>query len=243
MGVLTQRITLSNQDARMVSATQLHTVGTVAEDAVGRVFRYTQNGAVALAGGLATVTPAKVANHTNIAVAAAAAVGARQVSVTLGATATTQDQYKDGFLVVNDAAGIGLAYRITGCPVIGSAGTGFITLAEGVVVALTTSSKVTLTYSPWSAVIVHPGSASTFFCSGDTDTPVAASNYYWSQTAGITSTLSDGIIAKGTGGILTTGAVAGALATEAAGTLTQRVCTAVEATVDTKYYPVFLTLE
>lgn len=243
MGVLTQRVTLSNQDARVVSATQLHVVGTVAEDAVGRVFRYAQNGAVALAGGLATVTPAKVANHTNIAVAAAAAVGSRTVSVTLGATATTQDQYKDGFLVVNDAAGVGLAYRIVGCPVIVSAGTGTITLAEGISTALTTSSKVTLTYSPWSAQIVHPGGASTFVCGGDTDTAVAAGSYYWSQTAGITSTLSDGIIAKGTGAILTANAVPGALATEAAASVTQRVGFAVEATVDTKYYPVFLTLE
>lgn len=241
--MITQRLTISNQDARMVSATQLHKLGTIVETNDGRTFRYTQNGAVNLAGGLVTVTPAKVANHTNIAVAVAAVVGTRNVQVTVGATAVTQGQYDGGYLTVNDGAGIGLSYRISGTPVIGSAGTGTIVLEEPVVVALTTSSKVTLTPNPWSNAIVHPGSAATFFCSGDTDTAVLATNYYWSQTSGMTSTLSDGIVAKGVGAVLTSNAVAGAIFTEASGTLSQRVATAVEATVDTKYYPVYLTLE
>jgi hypothetical protein len=190
-----------------------------------------------LAAGVATVTPAKVANHTNIAVASAAAIGTRQVSVTVGATAVTAGQYDGGYLTVNDSTGVGVSYLIAGTPAIASSGTGTIILAEPVVIALTTSSKVVLTPSPWSASIVHPGSASTFFCSGFTETPITASSYYWAQTTGITSTLSDGVIAKGTGAILTTAAVPGAIATEAAGTLTQRVAVAVEATVDTKYYP------
>lgn len=241
--MITQRLTLSNQDVRMVSPTQLHKLGTIVETNDGRTFRYTQNGAVNLAGGLVTVTPAKVANHTNIAVAAAAAVGTRNVSVTVGATAVTQGQYDGGYLTVNDGVGIGLAYRISGTPVIGSAGTGTVTLEEPVVVALTTSSKVTLTPGPWSNAIVHPGSSAAFFCSGDTDVPVTAAYYYWSQTSGMTSTLSDGVIAKGAGAQLTTNAVAGAVITEGASTVVQRVATAVEATVDTKYYPVYLTLE
>lgn len=241
--MLTQRASLTNQDARVVSATQLHKAGTIFEDSTGRVFRYSSVGAVNLVGGVATVTPAKVANHTNIAVFAAAAVGTRQVQVTVGATAVTAGQYDGGYLTVNDSIGVGLSYHIAGTPVIGSAGTGTIQLDEAIAVALTTASKVTLTPNPWTNVIVHPGSASTFFCSGDTDVPSAATNWYWSQTAGMTSTLSDGIIAKGTGAILTTGAVPGALATEAAGSVTQRVGTAVEATVDTKWYPVFLSLE
>lgn len=242
--MITQRLSLSNQDARTVSATQLHKLGSVVETADGRVFRYASAGSTNLAAGLANVTPAKVANHTNNAVATAAPVGQRFVNITLaGNTATTAGQYDGGYLVVNDSTGVGCAYRIAGTPVIAGSGTGIIQLEEGIATALTTSSKVSLMISPWGQTIVHPGSAATFYCNGVNNVAVTASNYYWSQTAGMTSVLSDGIIAKGVGAVLTSNAIAGALFTEATGTLSQRVGTAPEATVDTKYYGVFLGLE
>lgn len=240
--MLTQRVSLTNQDARTVSATQLHKLGTVAETADGRVFRYASAGATNLAAGLVNITPAKVANHTNIAVSIAAPVSQRFVSVTLGATATTLGQYDGGYLVAIDVAGQGCAYRIAGTPVIGSAGTGVIQLEEGIATALTTSSKVSLVPAVWGLSVVSTGASAALFCNGSNNVAVTASNFYWSQTAGMASVLADGITAKGTGAVLSA-SVAGALATEASGTLTQRVATAPEATVDTKYYPVFLTLE
>lgn len=241
--MLTQRVSLVNQDARKVSPTQLHRLGTVAETADGRIFRYTGAGAVNLAAGKVNVAPATVANHVNVAVATAAAVNDRQVNVTLGATAATLGQYAGGFLVVNDAAGVGSAYRIEGNPAIASSGTAFITLSEGIATALTTSSKVSLYPSSYANAIVHPGGASTFFCNGTNNVAVAAGSFYWSQTGGFASVLSDGIIAKGTGAVLTGNAVPGALAVEAATAVTQRVGIAPEATVDTKYYSIILTLE
>lgn len=242
--MFTQRLSLTNQDGRTVSATQLHKLGTIMETPEGRCFRYSAAGATNLAAGLANVTPAKVANHTNNAVATAAPVGQRFVNITLaGNTATTAGQYDGGYLLVNDVAGVGSAYLIAGTPVITGSGTGVIQLAEGIATALTTSNKVTLMISPWGQTIVHPGSAATFFCNGVNNVAVTASNFYWSQTSGMTSVLSDGIIAKGVGAVLTSNATAGALFTEAAGTLSQRVGTAPEATVDTKYYGIFLGLE
>lgn len=239
--MFTQRVSLVNQDARTVSATQLHKLGTVAETADGRVFRYAVAGATNLAAGLVNNTVAKVANHTNIAVAIAAPLGARVVNVTLGATATTVGQYDGGYLVVNDSTGVGCAYRIAGTPVIALSTAGNIYLEEGIAIALTTSSKVSLVPSPWAGSIVT-NNAAALFCNGTNNVAVTALNYYWSQTAGMASVLSDGIIAKNAGGIVST-AVNGALVTEAAGTVTQRVGTAPEATVDTKYYPIFLGLE
>jgi hypothetical protein len=242
--MFTQRIALSNQDARAVNSTKLHALGTVAETADGRVFRYALAGASNLAAGLVNTSAAKVTNHTNNAVATAANVGDRQVNITLaGATATTAGQYDGGYLVVNDSAGVGCAYRISGTPVIAGSGTGIIQLHEAIATALTTSSKVSLQYSPWANTIVHAGSTAALFCNGTNNVAVTAANYYWSQTGGMASVLSDGIIGKGSGAILTTNAVAGALLVEGTSAVTQRVATAVEATVDTKYYPVFLTLE
>lgn len=240
--MFTQRIALSNQDARVVSAIKLHKLGTVAETADGRVFRYSLAGATNLAAGLVNTSTAKVANHTNNAVSIAAPVGQRFVSITLaGNTATTQDQYLEGHLVINDAAGVGCAYSIAGVPVIVGSGTGVIQLNEAVATALTTSSKASLAYSPYGLAIVG-ASAAALFSNGTNNVAVTASNYYWSQTGGIASVLSDGVIGKGSQAILSA-SVNGALVVEGTSAVTQRIGVAPDATVDTKYYPVFLTLE
>lgn len=242
--MFTQRISISAQDARKTNATKVHDLGTVAETADGRVFRYAHASTSNLAAGLVNTATAKIANHTNNAVATAAAVGARSVNITLaGNTATTLAQYDDGFLVVNDSAGVGCAYRIEGTPVIAGSGTGVIQLSEGIATALTTSSKVSLAYNPFDLAIVHAGSTAALFCNGTNNVAVTASYYYWSQTGGMASVLSDGVIGKGSGAILTTNAVAGALLVEGTSSVTQRVGTAPDATVDAKYYPIYLTLE
>lgn len=240
--MFTQRVSLTAQDARKVSATQVHDLGTIAETADGRVYRYAKAGGSNLAAGLVNTSTARVTNHTINSVATAAAVGDRSVNITLaGATATTLDQYKDGFLTVIDSAGVGCAYRVEGNPVIASSGTGRVYLAEAIATALTTSSKASLTYNPWDLQLVA-ASAVALNCTGTNNVAVTAANYYWSQTQGIASVLSDGVISKGAGAILSD-AVNGALEIEVAATITQRVATAIDATVDTKYYPVYLTLE
>jgi hypothetical protein len=234
---------LEAQDVYETSSTKVHELGAKAVTSGGRVYRYAQAGAVNLAAGKVTVTPAKVSNHTNIAVAAAAALGATEVSVTLGATAATADQYVDGFLVVIDSTGAGQTMRIRGHVAIASGGTGSIYLKEPLQVALTTSSKVSLVYNPWASTVISPNATGVSqVCNGVPNVAVTAAYYYWSQTGGIASVLSDGVIAKGAGAILSD-AVDGALETEVAGTVTQRVATAPEATVDAKYYPLYLTLD
>lgn len=240
--MFTQRIALTQQDARSINATKLHNLGTVAETADGRVYRYALAGASNLAAGLVNNGVAKVTNHTINSVATAAAVGDRSVNITLaGATATTVAQYDDGYLHVIDSAGVGSSYRIAGTGVIAASGTGRIQLAEGVATALTTSSKVALVPSPWAGSIVQSGSVS-LFINGTNNVAVTAANYYWSQTGGIASILSDGVIAKNAEAI-NSDAVAGAVETRVDATVTRGVGFAVEATVDTKYYPIFLTLE
>jgi hypothetical protein len=67
--MFTQRLSVTQQDAWKVSATPLHELGSIVETAEGRVYRYARAGAVNLAAGKVNVSPAKVANHTNIAVA------------------------------------------------------------------------------------------------------------------------------------------------------------------------------
>jgi hypothetical protein len=240
--MFTQRIALSAQDARKTNATKVHRLGTVAETADGRVYRYARAGAVDLAAGKVNTGTARIANHTINAVATAAAVGDRSINLTLaGGTATTLDQYADGFATVIDSAGVGSAYRVEGNPVIAGSGTGRVNIAEGIATALTTSSKVSLIYSPFDLSIVA-ASAVALPANGTNNVAVTANYYFWSQTGGIASVLSDGVITKGAGAILSD-AVNGSVEIEVAATVTQRIGYAPDATVDQKYYPLYLTLE
>lgn len=208
------------------------------------IYAYSQAGASNLAAGKVNVTPAKVANNTNLAVDAASnlAVGSTIITVDLGGTAVTQNQYADGYLVVNDGTGVGQEYQIVGNSAQAST-TGAVTvqLTDGLVTAIDSTSKISLMPNAYSNTIVAPGSSASFVANGVSQVAVTATFYYWSKIRGMASVLSDGIIAKGVGAVLSA-SVAGAATTEATGTLTQRVGTAPEATVDTKYYGIYLTL-
>lgn len=235
----TGSLQLSQQELNVTSTTKLHKLGSVGVTADGRKYRYALNGAVALTAGKTVNAIAKVANHTTQTVNTAAAVGATQVLVTVGATAMTQDQYIDGYLVAKDAAGLGTAYRIAGNSSISAAGGSVtVSLQEPIVTALTTSSIVSFVLNPWSGVLVAPAAAAEVVV-GVPQLAVAASTYFWAQVGGIASVLSDGVISKGAGAIQSA-SVIGAATIEAAATVTQRLGWAPEATVDTKYDPLYL---
>jgi len=131
---------IAPSDISVISATQEVQVGQIGVTPDGRVFRYSQAGAVDLAVGKLAVAAAIAANHENMAVASAAAIGATSVTVTLGATAATANQYAGGFLTINDATGEGRAYLVSGHPAADASASLVVTLAEPITVALTTSS-------------------------------------------------------------------------------------------------------
>jgi hypothetical protein len=96
------------------SSTKLVSLGTRYRDAHNRVFRYALAGGSTLARGKINVAASITANHTNMSFASAPAVNSTSVTVTLGGTAATEDQYQDGWLVVQDGGGEGRAYPIEG---------------------------------------------------------------------------------------------------------------------------------
>jgi hypothetical protein len=232
---------VSDMDVRDTSTTKLMRYGSVRETWDGKRYRYGYAGAVDLAAGKINVAAASAANHTNIAVAAAVAVGGREVTATLGATAAAASLYADGRVVVNDAAGEGIDYGISDHAAVASAGVITAKLDDPIKVALTTSSEVSLVKSPWAAVIVAPG-AIAHRPVGVNNIAIAAAVTGFFQTRGDCPVLSDGIITKNAGAILSD-AVNGAVEIEVAGTVTKRVGTAPEATVDTEYYTINLDIE
>lgn len=239
--MLASTIQITDQDARSLSSTQGgEKLGQLAITPGGRVYAYSRNGAVDLAAGKVTATPAVVANHIN-RTGVVYSIGTQQVVFAVGATAVTADQYRDGLFVVNVGPGQN-AYSVSGNTAANSSGSPTVTLSDPLTIATTTSSKFSL-YKSWQAdVVVAPsGTGVSQQVAGVPNVLVTAGYYFWNQVGGYCAVLSDGVIAKNAGAIASD-AVDGALETEAAGTVTQRVGYAPEATVDTEYRPVCLTL-
>jgi len=237
--MISAQIQLTDQDARTVSSARGNArVGQTASTNDGRVFTYAQAGAVALAPGKISITPAIVANHQGM-IPAATAAGATTVTVALGATAATADQYADGYLTVIVTPGVGVSYKILGNTAAASSANCTFTLVEPISVALTTTSRVSVTAHPNSALIVAPGDSAAYQSIGVNSVNVPISNYGWFQTRGYCSVLSAGIITKGANAIVSA-SVAGAATINLAASVTQVVGYAPEATVDTQYQPLFL---
>lgn len=239
MSQLSSDIQVIPQQLFSSSATQMTELGARAVSPDGRVFRYVKAGGTALVPGKLQQASAIVANHQNIAVAAAAAIGATSVTVTLGATAATANQYSGGVLIVNDATGEGHTYKIKSHPAAEASASLVVTLEDAIVVALTTSSEISLIANLYSGVIVNP-TTPTASPVGVAIYPVAASEFGWIQTKGIVSCLNDGGTAVGLA-VAPSQATAGAVKTGA--TTLDSVGRAYQAATSTEYNAIFIALD
>lgn len=222
------------------STTEEITLGTKAVTSDGREFVYVKAGGTVLVAGTLQQASVRVANHANILVASAAAIGDVAITVTLGATAATANQYANGLMIVNDVDGQGFTYQIKSNPAADSAASLVVTLhdEDALLEALTTSSQVTLVANPYNGVIQNPTTA-TAAPVGVALVDIAASSFGYLQTHGLVSCLNEGSTAIGLG-LAPSGTDAGALATVAA--TTNQVASAAEAGVDTESNTVFLRL-
>lgn len=190
-----QRTVAPGQGIYEQSETALATLGDEIKVGDG-LFVYAKNGAATLAPGRMTQSPAPVPNHLNCA-AAAAAIGSRTVTVTLGATATTANQYAEGTLHVNDVTGQGQKYRIKSHPAADLSTAVVITLYDDIVTALDATSEVTLTAHPYNGVVIVPNAALTAPPAGIPLIPVTAAYYCWLQVRGNAPCLTQGTVVIG----------------------------------------------
>ncbi len=167
--------------------------------------------------GLVFQDPAIVSNHQNLTVTAVQAYSANgnipaTVTVTLGATALTANQYQGGFLLVNSSTGIGQTLRIASNPAAVSSGTGVvITLEDGPNTALSTSSKVCLIPPHGGNVVVMP-TAPTGAPVGIALYSVAPSTYAFFHSKGIVAAVSDATAPGAGAEIMTSVTTAGTVA-------------------------------
>ena len=152
----------------------------------GRVFRYCEVGGSNIAAGAIVQAPAGVANHDMDLAIATAASGVTSLTVTLGGTAATANQYKDGYLYINDGTGQGSVYKIKSNAAGDSGGTCVITLDEedGTVTAVTNGDTIVgLSVNPYSNVIISPTTVSNIAV-GVAPRALTTEYYGWLQTWG-----------------------------------------------------------
>lgn len=227
----------AGQDLYTTSATQYHRLGERLKTPDGREFRYCLAGATTLVVGKLQQAAAEKTNHQNLT-PTAAAIGATSVTVTLGATASTANQYADGWAIVTVTPDVGQQYRIKSHAAAASSAAQTLTLDDPLVAAWTSSTRVDMVLNPYSGVVVNPTTA--------TSCPVGAgvfaitnAQYGWIQTKGVAALLADVAITVGVN-VSASNAIAGAV--EAAVTAQAACGFAVTGIADTEYGAIFLTL-
>jgi len=214
---------------------------TTAGDA--REYTYAKAGASNISKGKLQLSPAQKTNHHNMAVGAAAAIGATEVSVTLGATAAVADEYDEGLLVISVTPGQGQVLRISRNPAIASSGTGTIVLADQLEVALTTSSKANLVHNVANGVV--EAAVKTRRAAGVPYIDITTLQFGWLASRGVAAVLADQTITLGAQ-LSPSGSVAGAVIENADVTAPQAEVivgqASVMAGVDAEYRPVCLNI-
>ncbi len=241
MSTLKADIRVTGQDIFTSSATQETDLGALGTSGDGRYFRYV------LAGSSTNLVPGKLQqgpaqdttnyNPSGGLAVAAAAIGATSVTLT-GSLTIGVNALAGAIMSVAVTPGQGYSYKVASNSAVSSAANCAVTLEDPILVALTTSSKVTFAVSPFNGVIVNPTTA-TGMPVGVAVYPVVKAQYGWVQVQGPVSCLTDAGTAVGLG-VAPSAAVAGAVKTIAA-TLSQ-VGYAINTCVDTEYDVIYLTL-
>lgn len=175
----------------------------------GCEYRYVQAGAANLVVGNLLQNAAEITNHQNLTPTAAVAIGGKQITVTLGATAVTNNYYSGGFMIVTTSTGAGYKYRISSHPAADASATLVLQLEDPILVATSTSSRIDLVANPYQGVIQNPTSA-TGTPLGVAVAPITALYYGFIQTRGVAAVLADGAVTVGTA-VVASNATAGAV--------------------------------
>ena len=172
---------------KVQTSEQKHKLGTRMVFDDGRAFRYVETGGSDIAAGAIVQAAAGVANHDMDLAIATASSGATSITVTLGATAATKNQYKDGYIYINDGAtGEGHVYKIKSNPAADGSATLALTLDEedGIVTALTNGTHLAgLSINTYKDVVISPTTV-TNVAVGVAPRLLTADYYGWVQTWG-----------------------------------------------------------
>ncbi len=194
--------------SQTTSATEIQ-LGSKFYDQAGNEYTWAKAGTPALVAGTLLQAPIEVTTHQNLAPTATFAIGATSVTVTLGASAVTANQYAGGWFVTTEAPGEGYKYLISSHPAADSGATVVLTLSDPLQVAVTTSTHGDLVANQYDGVLINPTTATSNPVGVATDI-IAAGSYGWIQTKGVAVVLADGTVTVGTS-LVASNATAGAV--------------------------------
>ena len=162
------------------------------------VYAYGRLAASAVTAGKCVTHAASIAHHFDLTPTAGVAAGETAISVETAGTDITLNQYANGYLYVNDAAGEGQMLRIKSNPAHDHSADPsiVITCYDDLATAITTSSRITLIPDPRSAQIVQ-AATTTGATLGVTVVDMAASAYGWFAVSGPQAVLTSGTLVVG----------------------------------------------
>lgn len=180
-------------------------LGTPAETRDGRVFRWCKVGSGAnLVAGNTIQSAAFLTNHTVMATPTPSAtvggrIGDTFLTVTPGNTAGAANLYAEGWLTVSVTPGLGYTYQVSSHPALVNAAASIVNLmsSDGLIVALTSSSKIDLVHNRYQNVIQFPITTQTGSLAGVAPYIITASQNGWLQTRGPCAVLNKGTTAVG----------------------------------------------
>jgi len=162
------------------------------------VYAYGRLAATAVTAGKCVTHAASIAHHFDLTPTAGVAAGETAISVETAGTDITLNQYANGYLYVNDAAGEGQMLRIKSNPAHDHSADPsiVITCYDDLATAITTSSRITLIPDPRSGQIVQ-AATTTGATLGVTVVDMAASAYGWFAVSGPQAVLTSGTLVVG----------------------------------------------
>ncbi len=192
-------------------------VGTRATLDDGRTFFYARSSGAAIVAGNVLSAEIQTAQFTELAVPTST-IGETSVSVTLGSTAVTVNEYSGGYLCVIDALGEGVTYKIEGHAAADASAAVVIRLVDPINVAFHADTTVQLVKNPWMDVVIG-AAAQAHFSVGISQVAVGSgattSQFFWVQTSGVSCGWQDDTTAVGVQ--MTAGSTSGQLEILAAG--------------------------
>jgi hypothetical protein len=231
-------------DAYQTSSVQQHNLGAMGVDKYGDLFRYAKVGASNITAGKLQSSPARKTNHDNVAAVSASAAGAKSVTVTLGATAATANEYAGGLLVASDESPEGESYRIVSNPAADSSATLKLTLERPLITAVTTSSEFCLVHNSWNAVIEQAVEEAAY--AGFPQVDMTAAYFGWLKTRGVSAALAGNTIDLGatvTSDASTAGAVLALSDTDETAVDSVPLGEAIVAGVNGEYRPILVLID
>ena len=186
------------QEKETTTTRREHPLGAVGMTPDGRCFRWAFSGE-AIGAGQLVMQKGAVANHDmDLATATAGSVGDTSITVTLGATAATLNQYEDGALYTNDGTGEGHLYAIRSNPAADASASLVLTLHEKIREATSTSDTLNgLIENDYKDVEIYDADDIDGPALGVAPTEIADNTYFWLQTSGRAAVLIQGTVVNG----------------------------------------------